>query len=71
MARSKNSAKFEFGRNPMYKNLIKDDPDRGNHVAAKVAYCRTKKYGFSINDALEDWNESEAETSRGDNPLSS
>ena len=71
MARSRNTGKYEFNGNSMYRNLVKDDPEIGNHVAAKVAYSRTEKYSFSIKEAIAEWIESESDTSRGDNPLSS
>ena len=71
MARSRNTGKYELQANPMVRNLVKDGLEKGAHISAKVAYCRTGKYSFSIKEAIAEWLESESDTSRGESPLSS
>lgn len=71
MARSKNAIKQVLNGITLQGSFAKEDPEKSDHMAAKVAYYRTKKFRFSINDALADWFESEAEVIHPQNPLSS
>lgn len=71
MKRKKTEAKSGLSGNSLATNVGQVDPLQRNQMIAYAAYFRAEKRGFSPNNELDDWLESEREVDRNLNSFSS